>query len=71
MLKCISSSICNQLDVLTIESIFTMAHQSIVGYFLDSLEFIEVNNDINSIYSGTGSNSSLSLSESSYSGIVG
>jgi hypothetical protein len=73
-LKCISSSIRDQSDevgLLTVESILTMAHQIVVGYSLESSEFVEINNDISSIYSGAGSNSSLGLSESSHSGTVG
>lgn len=42
-----------------------MAHQIVVGYSSYLLEFVEVDDDINSSHSGAGSNSSLGLSESS------
>jgi hypothetical protein len=48
-----------------------MAHQIVLGHSSDSLEFIEVEDDISSVHSGTSGNSSLSLSESSNLGSGG
>ena len=48
-----------------------MAHQIVLGQSSDSLEFVEVKDDISSVHSGASGNSSLALSESSNLGTRG